>query len=433
MNILKKISFTSLPSVIALWAMALGCYSCTTTDEPTEQTDDEYYSMSILLNTGELPQSRSLTTTYVDGTGYENYINPNDVHVYIYPDLGDDSASGWAGNIDNYSGELTITGISQVSDNVTALECRTKYLPTDSPTHAGFRVCVIANWHTRRETSLDFKDSNLGYLCWYGTGRFTYLQDTDANNNPAFVLGEGKGMPMYGIKQVPRDTAETFKRGGLAASTTINVNMLRSMAKVVVKSSSGASLSDVKLKLAPYACSAAPMYMYSNTSRPTQDNVHMPGDGSSAEYLGSESGTLPTVENVAFEKVVVAGTDDDGNAIADDPKQSYYQLYVPETRLVAFTSKQGKSMRTFSTEVNIKFRGSDETLYFKNYDTEEPFDIMRNTIYIYDVKTASRIDFYVFDWTTKESNPIVFDEPPIRKSETEQTGTTETTTSGNSE
>jgi hypothetical protein len=90
-------------------------------------------------------------------------------------------------------------------------------------------------------------------------------------------------------------------------------------------------------------------------------------------------------------------------------------------------------MRTFSTEVNIKFRGSDETLYFKNYDTEEPFDIMRNTIYIYDVKTASRIDFYVFDWTTKESKPIVFDEPPIRKSETEQTGTTETTTSGNSE
>jgi hypothetical protein len=75
---------------------------------------------------------------------------------------------------------------------------------------------------------------------------------------------------------------------------------------------------------------------------------------------------------------------------------------------------------------------TDVPIDFMDYDTLEKFDILRNTIYIFDLKVGATISYSVFDWTTKTAKPIVFDEP-VRKSETEQTGTTESTSGDETE
>jgi hypothetical protein len=441
MNILKKISFTSLPSVIALWAMALGCYSCTTTDEPTEQTDDEYYSMSIILNTGELPQSRSLTTTYVDGTGYENYIDPEDLKILMFKNVGgQEGQSSWdTAVIPDTTCKLTVSDVHKLDDLHYMIDCTLSNIPTNADTSLnGFRIVVLANWKYRHDDA-NFPNyeqyfNNFANLTMASPGRYVYLRDTDTatdengNTIRAFIPAEKNGIPMYGVTAVTKADAQKIRRSVLA-STTIEVNMLRAMSKVIVKSSAGKILSNVKITTIPAYGMTTPFQMYQYTAYPTTKTLSMPGDNSKNCRLGTEGGGVTTTTDVPFQKVKVAGKDENGNDIDDDPKQSYYQIYVPETRIIK--SSDSSAGNIINSQIKLQMQTTnaageltqqDVTIDFMDYDTLEKFDILRNTIYIFDLKVGATISYSVFDWTTKTAKPIIFDEP-VRKDEGEAEGT----------
>jgi hypothetical protein len=154
------------------------------------------------------------------------------------------------------------------------------------------------------------------------------------------------------------------------------IDLIRDMAKVVVRCDSTATISNVKMAKLNDRLTIMPYQMFYNTAQPVDANLLIP-----REHDGSISS--PTVyENIPFNKV-------------DDRT---YEIYVPEYRNVSSSNPAW---------VSLDYNGANYKLEFKDYTDNSAFNLIRNTIYIYDV-VRSDFTYSVEPWAEYTSGDITF-------------------------
>jgi hypothetical protein len=389
-----------LTALTILLGTALVTASCTDDEvETIAEKKAEATYVTLTVNTGDVAATRSLSFTDEKGSSTENYINPYDVSLFFLPDDGtavnwisEGVASGaWNTPGSGISlGQVSPTDVVKTGDNVYQLTCELDESSADIlKAQTSWRVAVFANCNKPKFTNgqnllnlaADQTLSQYNYPNVFGTGATAYWPS------------EETPIPMYGLLQRKNFTLVKGKATNLGT-----VNMIRSMAKIEVKTEKDAvKLTDVKLATCEARGSYTPFAMWIESDFSEKyDGYYL---NIPYEHFG-RSTTLPTVSNLAFTQVE---TDKD------------YVIYVPEMRQVG-TSVEGANR--VSTKITLNFNGEAYDIYFKEYDDNgEPkdnteFNIIRNHIYRYTVEPAPTkisIKYVVEPWTEQTAGDITFD------------------------
>jgi hypothetical protein len=404
--------------------LVVGLSSCINENEPINNNDDEdsKYEITFTINVGK---SRGADNTsdldyyykdedgnsYSDGVGYENYIDTQKLHIYVWNGSG-----GFGGS--SYNKELPISQVTKLSSTEyrVRVDGGKELLPTSA-----FTIAVCANW----QYSIDDRNaatvataaktySNVAFLCiepgseysyhygtketnslgvsGSGTSDGTVLDYGDADGNPTyFVPSEETPIPMFGCKVYTYDT----NWGNHVNLGTIY--LIRAMAKLVVKSSNS-SYTVNSATLSHYYdvgmcgfCDASGGSLYTSGSDPEYydydytyfDDLNLPG-GFTKDFSKGYENQNPThrCTNLPFK----AYTNSDGKTI--------YVAYIP-----AYNNKLGNT-RIPALEghltVNITANGKTEDYEIKfkdqdggSYDDNSLYDLWRNHMYIYDITTIA--------------------------------------------
>jgi hypothetical protein len=163
------------------------------------------------------------------------------------------------------------------------------------------------------------------------------------------------------------------------------VYLVRDMAKVVVKCATAGAISDVKMTRVNTSLAIMPYQMQMDTAQPTDDNIIIPHE--------HDSGVpTPTVyQDIPFNKI----------------DSCTYAIYVPEYRNVP----SGGFSYTPSA-ITLKYMNNEKvyTLEFKDYSNDTAFNLIRNTIYIYEVVNAGlEFNYVVEPWAEYKAGDISFD------------------------
>jgi uncharacterized protein (DUF427 family) len=392
-----------LTALSVLLGVALGTASCTDNEVETiaEKKAEAYVTLTI--NTGGVAASRSLSFTDEQGSEIENYINPNDVHLYFFPDNAtavqwnsDGSSSNWKGwGGDVFLQNVTPTDVWKTSDHTYMLTCKLDETASSALlTQSAFRVAVYVNCGSRSSysnSSLIFFETNESYGAYYNYPNVFGL----ASNPTAFTPSEETPIPMFGLIR-----KTNFKLVQGKAVNLGTVNMIRSMAKIEVKTNkTNVKLSDVTLTTCTTKGAFTPFAMWVESDfSEANDGFYI---GIPYEHHGTGT-SVPTTSNLPFTKV----------------SDSDYVIYVPEMRQVGQSLDGSGATKKISTDISLKFNDIAYTIYFKEYnDDGEPvdntdFNIIRNHIYRYTVEPASTkiaIKYVVEPWTEQTAGDITFD------------------------
>jgi hypothetical protein len=391
--------------------------------EPTDvQGEDNNDTIYIDIMTNDVTSRAGESESDVVGTTEENYFDPATIHLYPYSDTGSTSAS-WLLNISKEELEqLDVRKISggyriYLSRDYLKICCSADNYPTCA-------IAAIANWGVTPEAD-DAKGDIMQLACLQST-LFKYSAaptDDSEVRDPAVFYSDytpstTHAIPMYGILLAQRTDIynDSFTNLG-------TLYLYRALAKIIVKvptdlqsqfeekitlnkcystgTSGAVNMVLTKSHVMPTATSAG---IYKNLD---SSNVNIPGELKTTNLsLGSRtlSSTPSTLENVPF------------NIIKTDDDYKWYQLYVPEFRIKTstITTGNGSNYTPAAVDNYIEFTdksGNKWKLAFEN-SKEEPFDIIRNHIYVFEVtgiKSTLSLKYTVVDWDERVSGDIHFD------------------------
>jgi hypothetical protein len=324
-----------------------------------EETNSAMGEITLTINTGEMPTTRALQYGLDAGSGYENYIDLDSLEIY----LCDYSGDGYNVN------EFVPTTKERTGDNTYEVKADMT-LALLNRIQSGFRIYVIANCG---HNYLHSTYNNLKQMST--TTVFDCSSYYDNVNKTAFEPSESQPIPMFGIKSFS---------SGIDLRSDWNVDLgtiylIRDMAKVVVKCATAGAISDVKMTKVNNSLTIMPYQMQMDTSQPVDGNLLIPRE---------HDGTIaaPTVyQDIPFNKI-------------DD---NTYAIYVPEYRNVSSSN---------ASSITLKYLNNDYILEFKDYSNDTAFNLIRNTIYIYEIVNAGlEFNYVVEPWAEYKAGDISFD------------------------
>lgn len=320
-----------------------------------------------------------------DGSFAENYIDPDDVRLFVYDQEG------------KFVNEFTITytGHGSNTGNVTApqetpYQCFVQGYLTDL-TEAYYHIVAVCNTGgTLTGSYTPAEGESLSELIsgfTYGTYSNTFTEQLLANASSA---ANSTRIPMWGI-------CTTKLRKGYSADAPIAV--LRSMAKVIVKfAATGYTLSGVTLTHAnPQGTLAA-----GGTQAYTTGSISETTESVTATYTTYTTAWNTETETPIQSPNIPTGIEDEevlpGLPFYPITEGEEYVIYVPEYRnMTSVTGDDGTVTTTpaasyASMKLAINGKDQDYTLHFAPYtsDSDEnpdgpAWDIIRNDIYEYTV------------------------------------------------
>jgi hypothetical protein len=237
---------------------------------------------------------------------------------------------------------------------------------------------VLANWdESGAPTALTTNESTIDDIA-IKSGAFSYNYNASSTG---FTPSATTPIPMYGVKTYESLSIEPYLNTDMGT-----INMVRGMAKIIVRGDES-EISDVKLTRCNNSGMSAPYQMYSNTAHTTSDNLNIPYEHS--DYPDA----APTViENLPFVNTGAASSTQE------------YTIYIPEYQNVG-TSRNGT---VTPTQITLTIDGLQRTIDFKDYETNTPFDLLRNHVYEYLV-SSHYLKYVVRQWDEYVSGDIVFD------------------------
>jgi hypothetical protein len=387
---IHKLTYYFMSAAMGILLMA-GMTSCANEDVPTDTTEVKQgdVMVDITIDTGMRADTRHVSSDEAveKGTGYENYINVDDLHILFYVKNTSTYSSFLFEFTPSYKFESS-DGVYTVKGTLTSDQYNT--LKDQS---FNYKVIVMANWGPN---SSSFPKSNDGFLCWNDYAQFSYNYSTDSEGNSTyFTPSKETPIPMFGIHTY---TGVSFTQGKSTHLDTID--MLRAMAKIEVKlgGKKEVPLTDVKLATCYDKGMPAPSYMYDKTiTDPTSYYINLLG----CHFKNNT--TAGTISDVPFKKIA----------------ENDYVLYLPEylnsTTNVKMDNGYASPVESY---IKLKFNGLDKKIKFRTYNDdgepndETPFDIVRNHIYRYTVEPASTkisIKYVVEPWTEQTAGDITFD------------------------
>jgi hypothetical protein len=401
-----------------------------TENEDSVRTVDVSFDLSLSAidtRADETPTTDS--TEYLKGTYAENCIDKDKLFFYTFKDDSDgyDKLNGGGtringGNVLEIStfkktgqntykvyGKLTLPSASDVSD------CNNK-----------FKIMVVANWPNWEENSISACANMITAVVLSQSSittkpntcySYTYNEDSKESYTPS----TDNPMPMYGVKTFDLNNFSTTKHNDLGT-----IQMLRSMAKVIVKCTKG-DIENIVMTSVNQEGRCAPYNMYSETCTPTEDytpsssvteeskliwgrnNANAMGVWQSAggySHKNDEKGGYSKLySDVPFKKV----------------SDNKYVLYVPEyinNPLSELNPNTGYELRFTSsfvipTRIKINFKGDEKDYYVdfkKEQDDNVYFSILRNHMYIFTVTlVAPDLHYYVEDFDDFTAGDITFE------------------------
>lgn len=330
-----------------LAALCIGVQSCEkNTRIPMERPKDAV-QVTLRVTAGEESAlTRAVSETDRAGSGYENYIDVNKLHILFFNKT-----------TDVFMEEFKPVKVTPVDDSEYPQVWELSGSITNPPIY-GFKVVVLANWC--KEISLT-AGTTIEELC-----RADWAMCDDKHYPLAF--SETETIPMYGVKTI--DDSFIFKKDLI--NNLGQIDMLRSVSKIIVRTDAGVTqtLESVVLKKFNAGIACAPLGMYDNTRNlPYGNSVHLFGN--------DDDNTV--AENLAF------------SSSAD---KKVWTVYVPEYRN---TDPQTGVRRGDCSSIEVRFAGIDKTysLDFRDYsvdDNGKRFNIVRNHIYDYTIKSLGAYD-----------------------------------------
>ena len=370
----------------ALAALALGCLcllSCrkesTLGPEPAEQET----LVTLRVTAGETPATRAAAIESDDsGESYENYIDITKTHILFFID-------------GKFSEEFIPDAVEPVGSSKYPVEWTLRG-PIYNPPTGDFKVVVLANCTL---PTLVADETTIAQLCQ--TAVYTAYSDTDTE---AFQPSAARTIPMYGVQSYTGPM--TFRHN--VATDLGQIDLLRAMAKVVIRNTSGKSLQSAIVNGLNQKGASAPLGLYKQTSDWTHNNtydklaeclaVHLPNGATANE-------TLATSRTAAL-KNTYSGTNAAGKL--EEVWIGYFPEYL-NTEVVPTGSTTANC-----SYINLAFSGIAQTyrIDFRYYDTPTStddgnrFDLKRNHIYEFEVTSVDsyslNLTLIAKPWTVQE-------------------------------
>ncbi len=359
------------------------CASCSDDDSlESAAVAGDMVNVEITIRTASMTATRS--DGYVQGTGYENYIDieNGDYRVYFFTNSAGD------GN-DTYMAGFSLLHMQAVENND-----YTEYT-LDGEVEAGdiidagsFKIMVLANWGKDNYPTVT-GETTIDDVCGDAAGVYNAFVDESGN---ACAPSASHLIPFYGIHAY---TDVSLVKGEQVVLTQA-VTLLRAVAKVeVVLKNSDRTLSDVSIQRYNEKGYCAPAGVYSESYYESADRqtssfsgVHLLND---ANDEGASGRSLPFMQQ------------DDGTWV----------IYVPEYNNTASVDDYAY--------ITLKEQNDDDTsytIYFANYaygetvndDVDYRFDIQRNNLYRYTVEFLDNqgLNVHVDKWSEEYENKYEF-------------------------
>jgi hypothetical protein len=335
--------------------------SCSAVNDEPVTTGEEY---QIEFTVGSDEETSRSEAVYTKGEDMENYIR--DMRAYIFVD-------------GKYFEDISIEGFAQTGYDVE------KYVVSGTiakvPTK-NFTVLVLANMDSNGGVTNYYPSMNSGttfagvvsWNCYFKYHDTTIDRD---RRYDAYKPSEIVPIPMYGVKQYTLSQLSFDKN---IATDMGQVDILRAYAKV--RLTCNKTLQNVILTRCKVGGLGCPLGMYENTAYPVKGNLNVPN---TVNYYRNTA----TVNDLPFDVI------DDGD----------YQLYMPEYDNLSNSANR--------TEMSFRYNGIDYRVEFKDYETGEYFNILRNHFYQFDVTITDyptiEINYSVSSWRQRSTYNIKFD------------------------
>lgn len=335
--------------ILALFTLlCLGVQSCEkNTRIPMERSKDAV-QVTLRVTAGEESAlTRTVSETDRVGSGYENYIDVDKLHILFFNKA-----------TDVFMEEFKPTAVTPVDDSEYPQVWELKGQILNPPVY-GFKVVVLANW--RGDIELTPGTTTIEELC---KASWAMCDDIRFPMTPSKEVT----IPMYGIKTL--DDSFIFRKN--IVNNIGQIDLLRSISKIIVRADASVTqtLESVVLKKFNTGIACAPLGMYVIT-------YNLPYDSSVHLYNNNTDNTV--VDDLIFSH------SDDGKV---------WTVYVPEYRNA---NPETGLKREDCASIEVKFTGIDKrySLDFRDYsvdDNGKRFNIVRNHIYDYTIKSISAYD-----------------------------------------
>ena len=371
--------FTAAARVLLTLALGFvclpGCRKASTL-EPAPDAQ-EATVVTLRITAGEAPATRVDSESADAGESFENYIDIAQTHILFFID-------------DKFSEEFIPETIAPVGSAKYPVEWSLSG-PIENVPEGAFKVVILANCTL---PTLTAGSSTIEDLCKAAV--YSAYSEGAAS---AFQPSASNVIPMYGVRSY--DLGLKFRRD--IETDLGQIYLLRAMAKVIIRNTSGKALTSAAVNGVNYSGAAAPLGLYSNTSEWEHANtydkladclaVHLPGESTLNE-------TSSTTRSVALIETQKSATEE------------VWTGYFPEYLNVKNGSEDEK--RPDCSYITLAFEGISQTynVDFRYYSTPTAeddntrFDIKRNHIYEFNVTSVDsyrmNLILEVQPWTVKE-------------------------------
>jgi hypothetical protein len=396
---LRTIAQRLLLPLLFVSGVATGLISCSGDDEnaviPKEEpNENEEANVEFTLNLGPA-STRDVDYEDTLGNSLENYINPENLKIYM---LDDGTSNAYAGSLLS-STPITIVSAKSAANNNSLYKVKAKVDESILNRITGnFRVMVCANWPGTVESNNIMTVVARDWACF----NFPY-------NEQPYEPSVDNPIPMYGMvtlnKSRFKDSSNNLKKGPYDFGS---ITLVRALAKVIVKNVSDKKITSIHVTKCCQQGRCAPFYMFSYTKVPQMDyNAETKIDGDSAtinvvgvvtDKNGQNKGLY---DNIPFKKIEI------------DNKEAY-MLYMPEYMNVACTSTWQKNLFSEITRIQLNFEDDTRNYYIdfkEDQDGDDYFSILRNHMYVFTVRyyTEEALNYYVENFDNFTAGKITFD------------------------
>ena len=384
---MKGINAILTTTARALAALALGCLcllSCRKESTLGPKPAEQETLVTLRVTAGETPATRAADKESDDsGESYENYIDITKTHILFFID-------------GKFSEEFIPDAVEPVGSSKYPVEWTLRG-PIYNPPTGDFKVVVLAN--CTLPSTLKAGETTIAQLCQ--TAVYTAYSDTDTE---AFQPSAAKVLPMYGVQSYTGPM--TFRHN--VATDLGQIDLLRAMAKVIIRNTSGKSLQSATVNGLNRQGATAPLGLYEQTSKWTHANtydklaeclaVHLPNEAAANEDLATS--------RTAALKNTYSGTNAAGRL--EEVWIGYFPEYL-NTEVVSTGSTTANC-----SYINLAFSGIAQTyrIDFRYYDTPTStddgnrFDLKRNHIYEFEVTSVDsyslNLTLIAKPWTVQE-------------------------------
>jgi hypothetical protein len=448
---LRTIAQRLLLPLLFVSGVAAGLTACSDDDEnaaipkeePNENEDsvrtvDVSFDLSLSAIDTRADETTTTTTDsteYLNGTYAENCIDKTKLFFYTFKDNShgyDDiwTAKKYGGTRINSANVLKISTFKKTGQNTYKVYGKLT-LPNASDVsdcNNKFKIMVVANWPNWEENSISNCDATMLSAVTKTQGSITtvpnscYKYTYNETTKESYTPSTDNLMPMYGVKTFDLNNFSNTKPNDLGT-----IQMLRSMAKVIVKCTKG-DIENIVMTSVNQEGRCAPFSMYSETCTPTEDYTP-------SSNLTDESKKIWERNNANVMGVYTAtggyglNNDEKGGGYSklysDVPfkkvSDNKYVIYVPEyinNPLTELNPNTGYEVRFPATAVipariKINFKGDDKDYYVdfkKEQDDNVYFSILRNHMYVFTVKYLQDeyLYYYVEDFSALTAGKITF-------------------------